>query len=272
MKKVTDLSRDQLTEANRQAWDEAADYHRDHAQYRALLEGFRVEGHSCLDEILTARLAAIGLDGKDVVQICCNNGREILSVKNLGAGRCLGIDQSEAFLVQAAELAAAGGIDCDFLCRNVYDLPDRLDGQFDLVLITIGVFGWMPDLDSFFAVVARLLGPRGRLVVYEDHPILNMFDDTSDEPTRAVFSYFDKGPWCESSSMDYFGGKTYDAPPNYWTCHSLSDILMGLLRKGFALEGFEEFRHSVGCWQVFENQKQQLPLSYLLQARKTAGG
>ena len=159
---------------------------------------------------------------------------------------------------------------CGFHCGNVYDLPEVFDGQFDLVLITIGVFGWMPELDSFFAVVARLLKPQGQLVVYEDHPILNMFDEGSDEPTRAVYSYFDKGPWRESNSMDYYGGKTYDAPPNYWICHSLSDILMGLIGNGFALEYIEEFPHNVGCWHALEDQEEQLPLSYLLQARKAA--
>ena len=65
-------------------------------------------GYNRLDETLTARLRALGLEGKSVIQLCCNNGREILSVKNLGAARCVGVDQSAPFLEQAAELAAAG--------------------------------------------------------------------------------------------------------------------------------------------------------------------
>ena len=62
-----------------------------------------------------------------------------------------------------------------------------------------------------------------------------------------------KGPWPAASGLDYYGGATYDAPVNYWICHTLADILTGLIGKGFVIEVFEEFEYSVGCWQVFEN-------------------
>ncbi len=123
-----------MVAANREAWDRAAEHHRAHAQYQAHLAGFREGGYSCLDDVLTESLEESGIAGRSVVQLCCNNGREILSVKGLGAGRCLGVDQSSGFLEQAAELAAAGALDCNFLCRNVYDLPKDLDGEFDVVL------------------------------------------------------------------------------------------------------------------------------------------
>ncbi len=265
MKKTTE----EITAANREAWDEAAPYHREHPQYAALLAGFRRPGYSCLDEIMTARLRALGLAGKDVVQLCCNNGREILSIKNLGAGRCLGIDQSRAFLEQAAEFAAAGGIDCDFLQADVYRLPESLKARFDIAVVTIGVFGWMPDLERFFAVTAGLLRPGGCLLVYEDHPILNMFEEGEQPlPPRPAYSYFEAEPLGDDQGLDYFGGRRYRGKTNYWTCHRLSDVVMGCLRNGLTLEDFQEYAHSVGCWQVFEDQAAQLPLSYLLVARK----
>lgn len=259
-----------MVAANREAWDLAAVHHRTHAQYREHLAGFRKGGYSCLDDILTETLGEIGIAGRSVVQLCCNNGREILSVKGLGAGRCLGVDQSAAFLDQAAELAAAGGLDCDFLCRDVYDLPKELDGAFDVVLITIGVFGWMPDLKAFFEMAAGLLAPGGRLVAYEDHPILNMYDDRGEGTDPPIHSYFDKGPWPEASGLDYYGNAQYEAPVNYWISHSLSDIFVAALDQGLTLEYFEEFPHNVGCWEARENQAAQLPLSYLLELRKTA--
>ena len=51
-------------EANRRAWDEAAPYHRRHAQFDALLAGFARPGFSCLDAVATARLNALGLVGR----------------------------------------------------------------------------------------------------------------------------------------------------------------------------------------------------------------
>jgi len=264
-------SRDRVTEANRRAWDEAAGHHRAHEQYRRHLAGFRAGAYSCLDGILTARLRALGLEGRSVVQICCNNGREILSVKNLGAGRCLGIDQSAAFLAQAEELAAAGGgIDCAFHCGNVYELPAAFDRSFDIALVTIGVFGWMPDLYRFFAMAARLRCPGGRLVAYEDHPILNMFPEAGPGPAES--SYFDRGPWVSNDGLDYYGHAAYRASPCYWTAHKLSDVLTAAIRNGLAIEEIEELSHNVGCWEAYENQPAQLPLSYLLVARKQETG
>jgi hypothetical protein len=42
--------------------------------------------------------------------------------------------------------------------------------------VTIGVLGWLPDLDGFFGVVSRLLRRDGQLFLYDMHPILNMFE------------------------------------------------------------------------------------------------
>ena len=73
----------QFTSANRQAWEEVAPIHRGHNQAR-LIKAFSQPGFSCLDEVETAQLEALGVAGKDVAQVCCNNGRELLSVKKIG--------------------------------------------------------------------------------------------------------------------------------------------------------------------------------------------
>jgi hypothetical protein len=43
---------------------------------------------------------------------------------------------------------------------------------------------------------------------------------------------------------------------------------MALLGAGFTLEDFEELPHNVGDYYRFENQPQQLPLSYILVGRR----
>ncbi len=40
----------------------------------------------------------------------------------------------------------------------------------------------MPDLARFFRVVAGLLRPGGQLVIYETHPVLEMFDPEVETP------------------------------------------------------------------------------------------
>ncbi len=262
-------TKEEIVAANRSSWNEAAAHHRAHAQYAALLEGFATPGFSVFDATLTSRLEAIGLEGKAVAQICCNNACELLSAKNLGAASVTGFDFAEAFLDQARELAAAGDIEAEFVQTEVAAIPAAYDGRFDIALVTIGVLGWMPDLAEFFATARRLLTSGGRLVIYEDHPILNMYDDRdSGGPPQPDESYFRREPYRHDRGLDYWANQDYQAQPCYWNFHKMSDVVMGLVRAGFALEDFEEFPHNIGTRPHFENQPCQLPLSYILVGRQ----
>lgn len=262
------LSTDAIVAANRRSWNEAAQRHRAHAQYARLLEGFATPGFSVLDATLTQRLLGLGLTGTAVAQLCCNNARELLSVKNLGAAAVTGFDFAGAFLEQARELAASGGLEAEFVETELAKIPESYNERFDLTLVTIGVLGWMPDLSAFFATARRLLKPGGHLVIYEEHPILNMYDDRDrggvPQPDE---SYFRSEPYRSDSGLDYWAKADYAAEPCYWTFHKMSDVIMGLVRTGFALEDFEEFPHDIGTRPHFENRPQQLPLSYILVGR-----
>jgi SAM-dependent methyltransferase len=258
-------------EANRAAWDQAAPHHRARARFAELLAGFARPGYSSLDAVARERLDAIGLAGRDVAQLCCNNGREILSVKNLGAGACVGFDQSAAFLDQARELAAAGDIDCRFVETDVNRVPAAFDAAFDIVLVTIGVFGWMPDLDAFMGVAARLLRPGGAFFVYEQHPITQMLEPGDpDDPFRLVHSYFKPEPFVETHAIVYDGTSAGEGEPHYWFVYSLSDILTACLAQGLAVEHLREYPHNISSaeWDQYEGRDAQLPLSYTLVARK----
>lgn len=263
------MDRKDYVAANRAAWNEAAPLHRRQNQER-LLVAFREPGYSCLDDIETGILEEIGVAGKDVAQLCCNNGREILSVKNLGARRCVGFDQAEGFIEQARELAATGDIDCAFVRSDVYAIPADYDAAFDLVTITVGVLGWMPDLEAFMAVPARLLRPGGHLFIHETHPILGMIEPgKAKEPARWDYSYFKDDPFVDHDGLDYYGGGAYPSQPLYSFHHKTSDILMSCLRNGLALEHFEELPDHI-CntfWNV-EKQGPRLPMSYVLVVRK----
>ena len=162
-----------LTAGNCAAWNEVAPLHRQQNQAR-LLHQFMQPGYTCLDATATKNLNAIGMSGKDVAQLCCNNGRELVSVKNMGANRCVGFDGASGFIEQAQELAAAAGQECEFVQCDVYDIAPEFNGAFDVVMVTIGVLNWMPDVAGFFAAGARLLRPNGVLFIFEQHPIMDM--------------------------------------------------------------------------------------------------
>jgi len=201
------------------------------------------------------------------VQIGCNNGREVLSAQALGATACLGIDHSEAFLAQARELAEIAGSEARFVRADIYDLPPNL-GRYDVALITIGVFNWMPDLAGFFAAVASLMAPGGTLLIYETHPFLEMFDPQSATPFCVSESYFRKQPFVEDSLISYGDEPAGKGPVFYWFIHKVSDIFNACIGAGFSVSALDEYPHSnrETLYDVYTNQAAQIPMCFSLRA------
>jgi len=186
-------------------------------------------GFSVLDATLTQTLVDLGMQGRRAAQVGCNNARELLSLAALGAVPALGIDQSDAFLAQAQDLADAAGLAPKLLCADVYDLPADL-GTYDLVLITIGVLNWMPDIARFFEVVAGLLAKDGVLVIYETHPVLEMFDPDGDDPFAPTISYFETKPDIDTQTITYDGVDHGVGRTPFWFQHTLGAIVTGAVQ------------------------------------------
>jgi ubiquinone/menaquinone biosynthesis C-methylase UbiE len=235
--------------ANRDAWNEVAPRHASRNQAR-LIELFGAGGRNHLEDIAQDMIRQTDIAGKSVVQVGCNNGIDLISVKNMGAGRCLGIDQAAGFLDQAREIATAAGVtdDVEFIEANVYSLPASLSRSFDVALTTIGVIYWMPDLPAFFGAVAGLIKPGGWWVMEETHPIVQMYEEGTDGgPSRLTYSYFQTEPWKETNGLDYFGNEQYLARPSYSFMHKISDIVNAGLAAGLTLHRMEEVDHDISC-------------------------
>jgi SAM-dependent methyltransferase len=256
--------------ANKAAWDATAPHHRNNAAWRALAAGFATPGYSCFDAVMHEVLTEIGLSDKAVAQICCNNGRETISLRNLGAAEAVGFDQSAAFLEQARELNALAQQDCTFVEADANALPPAYAGHFDLVVITIGVFGWMPDLDRFMVEAAKLLRPSGEMLVHEEHPVVNMFEPRGPAPLKVAHSYFRDRPFISSEAILYDDAPRPEVPRHYWFVHPLGSIFGALLRAGLAIRSFREFPHNISSTEFdrLETAEALLPMSYLLRASK----
>jgi ubiquinone/menaquinone biosynthesis C-methylase UbiE len=262
-----------FTEANRAAWNETAPIHA--AQnLEGLLENFRVPEYSCLYKPFEVeRLQNLKLEGKSVAQLCCNNGRELISVKNLfNAGRCVGFDISDEFIGQAHALNAAAKQDVEFVRVSVLEIPESFSAQFDLVYITIGALGWLPDLKVFLQTISRLLKPGGNVLIYEMHPMLDMFDadeNAKKNPLELKHSYFKNTPYIETGGLDYYSGSSYESKPMYWFHHKLSSVIGGLIRAGLQITAFDEFDFDISnVFPHFETLEIKPPMCYILEAKK----
>ncbi len=257
-----------FTEANKAAWDASAPLHGQGPAWDALLQAAGQPGFSVLDACLTQTLTELNIAGCSAVQVGCNNGRELLSLASLGAIPTLGVDQSDAFLPQAALLSAATGLNPRWVEADVYALPDDL-GQHDLVLITIGVLNWMPDLPRFFEAVRSLMRPGARLVVYETHPVLEMFNPDSAQPMQPERSYFDKTPVRIDEAITYDGSEGGPGETGYWFVHTLGEVVTACIGSGMRLQRLQEHPHlnREKDYAVYEHQAAQLPLCFTLVAQ-----
>ena len=260
------------TQSNRKAWNEVNPIHQRN-RITNPKEDFKEKNHSVLDQLISKKLWELPIGGKTVAHLCCNNGVETLSLVSLGANSAIGFDISDEAIEEAKELAAISGINANFVQSDIYDIDEKYYNSFDLVYFSVGALTWLPKLYPIFEIVGHMLRNGGKLLIYEMHPILNMY------PTQlgvefgaevsAQYSYFKKTPWIETAGLDYIGGTTYNSSTSYCFSHTLSSIMSAVLDNGIRILEFKEYAHDISSiFPHLENSDTSPPLCYTLLGEK----
>ena len=258
-------------EVNKQSWNKRTEFHIASAFYD--VEGF-LKGKSSLNDIELKLLGDVR--GKRVLHLQCHFGQDTLSLGRLGA-IVTGVDLSDAAIAKARELAQQTGVPAQFICCDLYDLPQHLNQQFDVVFTSYGTIGWLPDLDKWAQVIAGALKPNGRFVFVEFHPVVWMFDDAFQ---TVAYNYFNSGPIVETESGTYADrGAPMSQEFVNWN-HGIGETLTSLLRNGLQLTAFEEIDYSpYNCFQEtaefapnkfrIKHLDNKIPMVFALVATKT---
>ena len=254
------------TEQTLKSWDQAAEVHE--RRNPELINRVSENTYNGLEPDFNRLMDSQDITGKSVVQVCCNNGKDLISIKNKGAGYCLGIDGSSKFVEQARALANASPLsDLQFEHHNIYALPDSYNNTFDFAVVTVGVLAWMPRVTEFFSIVSALLKPGGTLLMEEIHPVLNMYEEGN--PSSLAYSYFDRSAQREEGGLDYFAGEKYESAENYCFQHTFSDILMAAISADFSLQYIEELSANVGNYCAdLEATPANPPLAFIAKWKK----
>jgi SAM-dependent methyltransferase len=117
-----------------------------------------------------------GLAPPDAFFLQCHFGLDTLAWARRGA-RVSGIDISERGIEQARLLAAETGLEATFVVSDVVELPNSLEGEFDVVFTSFGALNWLPDLPRWAEVVAHFVRPGGFFYIAEAHRLAWVFDD-----------------------------------------------------------------------------------------------
>ena len=124
---------DEYLKKNRELWNEITPIHARSAFYD--VEGFK-KGRSTLDSIELEELGDVS--GKSLLHLQCHFGLDTLSWARRGA-KVTGVDFSDEAITQARSLSEETSIKANFICSNIYDLPDVIEDQFDIIFTSYGI-------------------------------------------------------------------------------------------------------------------------------------
>jgi SAM-dependent methyltransferase len=266
---------DEYVKVNRQTWNTWTRYHVASAFYN--VEGFKA-GRMTLDPI---ELAGPGdVAGKSLLHLQCHFGMDTISWARQGA-IVTGIDFSEEAIETARTLAAEVGIHATFVHSNLYDFPQHLTGQFDVIFTSYGVLSWLPGLGRWAQVIAHFLKPSGVFYIVEVHPVALLFDEhRQDAELHLTYPYFQgPEPLREEKQGSYAAPDAPIHSVTYVWIHPLAEIIGSLLQAGLRVTAFEEYpflawaffpwmeRRADGFWDL-PSGRESIPLMFSLKATK----
>lgn len=261
-------------ESNRELWNAWTHVHLRSKFYD--VDGFK-RGDNRLDAIVRGGVGDV--HSKSLLHLQCHFGLDTLSWARLGA-RVTGADFSDEAINAARALAHEVGLDANFVCANIYDLPHVLGGEFDIVFTSHGVLTWLPDLKGWARVIAHFLKPGGLFFIAEAHPCAYIFDDENADDLRVRYSYFRSEEPGKVQVHGSYADRAADVHgTEYWWVYSMSDLVNALVAAGLRVEELREFpfvawqmlsfmeQDADGWWRLPERFP-QIPLMFSLKARK----
>jgi SAM-dependent methyltransferase len=261
--------------ANRAAWDEAAE------RYEGWLADAIAEIRAGRSNLFGVEMELIGdLHGRchRAIHLQCAAGRDTLALWNLGADEVVGVDFSPRMLELARRLGAATGAPARWIESDVLDTPAELDGTADLLYTGRGSLIWLHDLDTWAAVIDRLLAPTGRFVLFEGHPAEWLFDADDDGRWIATdYDYFGGAEASRGWAPEYIERLSLDEADQSWKfarAWTLGEVITALLGAGLRLDTVAEY--PIDWWgghgDVRPEHRGRVPLSFSIVGRRWPPG
>ena len=261
--------------ANQKMWDQFVAINAQSEMYK--LDAFK-KGENKLKAL---ELSEVGdVKGKSLLHLQCHFGMDTLSWARMGAN-VTGMDFSSKGIEMAQSLSSELKIPGKFICSDLYDLPQHLDEQFDIIFTSYGVLCWLPDITKWAQIVARYVKPGGFFYMAEFHPFEYVFDDGKDvKDLKVRYPYFQEGP------LEFVADGSYADPvakiepqKEYEWTHGVGEVITSLIAAGLNLDFFHEFPYACfadlpfmekdtdGNWRL-PTEMPAIPLTYSIKATK----
>lgn len=257
---------------NQKAWEQASEYHQksyklDYKSY------FKSDNNTLLNSLEEEYFKNTELSNKTVAHLCCNNGKEIFSLVNMGVKEIWGFDFNKIVIDEANETKNYIGKDNVYFVEcEVTEIKENYYKKFDIVFINVGTIGWFPNQKIFFQKVFEILKDGGEMYMCDIHPICDILNDDRDEnksPLEVTGNYLEKKAFWNKNGFDYIGGENYNAVKSNWHTYTLSEVINSIASTGMKIEFLNEKKEDIsGVYPILENSQIGLPLSFELLCRK----
>ncbi|MDC1221328.1 class I SAM-dependent methyltransferase [Salibacteraceae bacterium] len=258
-------------EVNKKLWNDKVEVHAASDFYN--VDAF-IAGKTVLNSIELELLGDI--TGKSILHLQCHFGQDSIELSRMGA-MVTGVDLSDKAIDKAIWLAEKCGTDTKFVCADIYDAPNQLDEQFDIVFTSYGTVGWLPDMDKWASVVNHFMKPDGRFVFADFHPVVWMMDY---DFSKIEYSYFNVEAIIEENEGTYTDSEANLKNKEISWNHPMSEVIGALIAQDLKLIDLKEFDYSpYPCFKnlvKIEDKKYQvqglegkLPMVYALSFSNT---
>jgi len=256
-------------ESNKHAWGQIAENHYNH--FKKLL----TEGKHKLNKYIQREIG--DLKGKKIIHLQCNTGADTILLAKMGAS-AVGVDLVPDNVKYAQKLADDLSVtNVSFIESDIMDFMEKHNEKYDVVFVSEGAIGWLPDLEKWGRTIRHLLNDDGYFYIFECHPITLMFDEgeLAKENTIIKYPYFAKTPDLDTSIGGYASETAHGVESFFWM-FKVSDVINSLTKAGLHIEFFNEFREIFydmgGCTNVEDElyvhdfNKNLFPMSFSLKA------
>ena len=220
---------------NKETWNKKTEFHVDSDFYDN--ENF-IKGKSSLNDIELNLLGNV--KEKSILHLQCHFGQDTISLARLGA-TVTGVDLSDKAIETAKKLAIKTNSGAQFICSDIYELPQHLNEKFDIVYTSYGTIGWLPDMDKWAAIVSQFLKPNGNFIIVDFHPTLWMYDDDFE---FIKHNYFNVEPIIENFEGTYADKNAPIIQDCITWNHPTSEVINSLVKQNLSINSFDEFDYS----------------------------
>jgi SAM-dependent methyltransferase len=248
---------DDLLDGTRRSWNLATRAHNGHKRDQA---AFLRGGGSTLFPEETELVGDVR--GQRLLHLLCNSGQDSLSLAKLGA-IVTGVDLSDEAIAFATRLSREANVPATFVESEAQAFLDAATpGSFDVVFMSYGALIWIADIARLFRGITAALGPGGRVVMLDFHPLVWSFD----EAFHLKDPYFAKGHVFSDPVSDYVGasgaalspsgivesegdaGAAFTNPHQAHSYqHPVGDQLTAMIEAGLSITAVREYPYANGC-------------------------